>query len=335
MINYYAVLGVSRTSSKEDIKVAYKKLAREYHPDKNNGDDAKFKEVSEAYDNIYDDKKRKAYDAKMKFSFDFGRWGQAFGESTTAEDFHKTGRPESPPGPDVNQDMTITLDEVISGVKKEVVYDAMKPCRTCDGSGAKTLTSCSLCNGHGIVRERKQNLFGSSLEASVCKKCWGTAVEIKDPCMACKGEGRISEKESAMVSIPSGTKSGNFINIIGKGSAGKKGGPRGNLIVHITEKLPKGITRKGNDLYMEHSITVSEAVLGTEIEVEGPKKTITLKVIPSTQSGTLLRVKNGGILRGYLYVQINVIIPEIISDEQRVLFERLNEIDKDFSFDDE
>lgn len=338
MINYYSVLGVSRTSTKEEIKSAYKKLARELHPDKNKDNpdaESRFKEVSEAYNNLYDDKKRKSYDGKMKFSFDFNRWGQAFGEANTAENFHKNARPESPPGPDIEYPITLTLDEIISGVKKEVTYKVLKPCRTCDGSGAKTLKSCSVCNGHGTVRQKKSGMFGQTLEVSTCKKCWGTAVEIKEPCMDCKGEGRISEEETTEVTIPAGVTSKNFIKIIGKGSAGKRGGPRGNLVLITTEKIPDKITRKGNDLYMDHEITVSEAVLGTTIKVDAPKKSVELRVLPSTQSGTMLRVKNGGILRGNLYVQIKVIIPEIISDEQKQLFERLREIDKEFSFDEE
>ena len=335
MINYYAVLGVARNAKKADIKVAYKKLAREYHPDKNKDTEDKFKEIAEAYETLFDDKKRKTYDAKMSFSFDFNRWGQAFGEASTAEDFHKTGRPEAPIGSNVEEKISVTLDEIITGVKKEVTYKVSKGCSACDGSGAKSLQSCSMCKGHGVVREKKQSLFGTTLESSTCKRCWGTAVEIKDPCMNCKGEGRISVSETTEVSIPAGVKSSNFINIVAKGHAGKRGGPRGNLVVSVTEDIPSNINRKNHDLYMEHVITVSEAVLGTIIKVEAPKKTVDLKVSPATQSGTLLRVKGGGILRGHLYVQLKVVIPEVISDEQRKLYEKLNEIDKYFSFDDE
>jgi len=335
MINYYTVLGVSRTSSKEEVKGAYKKLAREYHPDKNNGDDTKFKEISEAHDILSDETKRKAYDAKMNFSFDFNRWGQAFGESTTAEDFHKTGKPEAPKGPDIHQEVVVTLDEILNGVKKEVTYHALRPCYSCDSSGAKTLKACILCKGHGTVREKKTNIFGSSLEVVVCKKCWGSAVEVDLPCTTCKGDGRISEEEVTNVNIPAGVKNKNFINVVGKGSAGKRGGTRGNLIVDIVEELPQNITRKGSDLYMEHEITLTEAVLGTTIKVNTPKKTVELKIKPATQSGTLLKIKNGGIFKGSLYVQVKVLIPELYSDEQRQLFVRLSEIDKEFSFEDE
>jgi molecular chaperone DnaJ len=335
MINYYAVLGVGRTATKDEIKVAYKKLAREHHPDKNGGDDTKFKEVSEAYDNLYDDKKRKAYDVKMKFSFDYGRWGQAFGEASTAENFHKTGKPEAPRGTDVSVDVVLTLDDIILGITKSFTYKVMTTCNMCDGSGASTLKSCSICKGHGTVREHKKNLFGDTLEVKSCKRCWGTAVEIDTPCMTCKGEGCISEEETTLVDLPAAAKHGNFIDIIGKGNAGRRGGARGNLRVNMSVNLPDGVIRKGNDLYIDHEITVSEAVLGTTIKVDGPKKMVELKVKPATQSGTLLRVKNGGVLKGFLYVQLKVIIPEVISDEQRELFKRLSEIDKDFSFVDE
>lgn len=332
MVNYYAVLGVGRTSHKDEIKVAYKKLAREHHPDKNNGDDTTFKEVSEAYDTLSDDKKRKAYDIKMSFSFDYGRWGQAFGEASTAENFHKSGKPEAPKGTDISVNVVLTLDDVILGTSRKITHKVLRTCNMCDGSGASTLRSCSICKGHGTVRKSVRNLFGDTIEVKLCKQCWGTGVEIDTPCMTCKGEGCISEEETTVVNLPVGSKNDNFIEIIGKGNAGRRGGVRGNLRVNMSVNLPDGVTRKGNDLYIGHEITISEAVLGTIIKVDGPKKIVELKVKPATQSGTLLRVKNGGILKGFLYVQLKVIIPEIISDEQRELFTRLSEIDKDFSF---
>ena len=338
MVNYYTILGVSRTSSLEEIKKAYKKLARELHPDKNKDNldaEDKFKKVSEAYDTLSDDKKRKAYDAKMNFSFDFNRWGQAFGEANTAENFHKQGRPEPPKGSDIEEHMTITLKDIISGKPKDITYKVLKACGTCDGTGAKTLKQCSVCNGHGIVRRKKTGMFGSTLEVDACSKCWGSGVEIDSPCMECKGEGVVSEEETTPINIISGVKSVESIKMIGKGNAGRRGGPRGDLIVYINEELTSGITRKGNDLYMSHEITVSEAILGTTIKVDSPKKSVELKVKPATQSGTLLKVKNGGIMKGSLFVEIKVLIPEIISDEQRKLFERLKEIDEEFLFNEE
>ena len=338
MINYYTILGVSRTSSKDDIKVAYKKLARQFHPDKNKDNpeaEIKFKEVSEAYDTLSDDKKKKSYDAKMNFSFDFNRWGQAFGEANTAETFHKQGKPEPPKGSDIEQHITITLNDIISGVSKKITYKAFKSCSTCDGTGANTLKECSVCNGHGSTRSKKTTMFGTTLEVGICKKCWGAGVEIDTPCMECKGEGVLNEDDTAEINILSGVNSGDFIKVIGKGNAGRRGGPRGNLIVYVNEELPLDINRKGNDLYMKHEITLSEAVLGTIIKVNAPKKNIELKVKPATQSGTLLKVKNGGIMKGSLFVEIKVLIPEIFTEEQRKIFERLKEIDEEFSFFDE
>lgn len=339
MKNYYTILGIARNAGLAEIKKSYKSLARELHPDKNkdtpNTED-KFKDVSEAYSVLSDDKKRKVYDSKLNSTFDFNRWGQAFGSSNTAENFHKKARPEVPKGSNIEVTLNISLSELVVGVIKDVEYEVKETCNICDGTGAKTLKSCSVCKGKGVVKEKKQNLFGSTLEVGVCKKCWGTAVEIDTPCMECVGEGVVNKKHTRSIDLSNALISdGNFIEYPAEGNAGRRGGAKGNLKVKLDIDTPSNVIRKGHDLYMSHEITALEAILGHTISIDAPKKKVDIKVKPGTQHGKLLRVKGQGIVGGSLFIEIKVLIPEYLSDEQRALYLKLKELEDEYSFDDE
>lgn len=331
-------MGVARNAGLGEIKKSYKSLARELHPDKNKDNpdaEEKFKDISEAYSVLSDDKKRKVYDSKLNSTFDFNRWGQAFGSSNTAENFHKKARPEPPKGSNIDYTLKLSLNDLVNGTQKEIKYKSKDRCSTCDGTGAKKLKSCSICQGKGVVKEKKRNLFGVTLEVNTCKRCWGTAVEIDVPCMDCVGEGVISNEHVLNIDLSNVViADGNYIEYIAKGNAGRRGGAKGNLIVNLDIDIPSKIIRKGHDLYMSYDITVLEAILGHTISVDAPKKTVDIKIKPGIQHGTLLRVKNQGIMDGSLFVEINISIPEYITDEQKELYIKLKNLEDEYSFED-
>ncbi len=349
--DYYDVLGVSRNASKAEIKQAFRKLAREYHPDVSKHADAetRFKEVNEAYDVLSDDEKRARYDR-------FGHAGVGNGVGSAGasgfagfeeifEEFfggfggRTASRRRGPrPGDDRRVSTTISFEESIFGVEKEVEFDRLEVCETCQGSGAEPGTSptrCPQCQGSGEIRQVQQTFLGAVVRATTCPRCGGRGEVINSPCHTCRGEGRTRKHSVLNVQIPPGVREGLQIQLRGEGDAGEKGAPGGNLyvVVHVLEH--EYFKRRDNDILLDLSINVSQAALGDKIVVPTVDGDVELLVPPGTQTGKIFRLRGKGVPRlrsdgtnsgrGDELVYISVQIPTDLTDEQRELFERLAE----------
>lgn len=336
MEDYYQILDVKRGAELSDIKKSYKDLARKYHPDKNPGDkkaEKAFKAISEAYSTLSDSKKRKVYDSKMSFSFDFNRWGQAFGErarKSRATHFNSHVRPEPPKGNDLKVIIDLTLEEIYSGCKKTIKINKWKRCPVCDGTGAKTNRKCSQCNGVGSIRTLQRNShFGQSIVVETCRSCYGSGVEIETPCGYCKGESRIKEDANIKVVIPKLVNNKNFIVINGEGDAGKTNGPNGNLNITINELSHDKFHRKGNDLYTELEVSIADLVLGTVAKIPTlDGGSVDIKIPAGHSPHSHCKVKGKGLSKkDDLIVTLNLIIPKNLDERQKKLFEELREIE--------
>jgi molecular chaperone DnaJ len=343
--DYYEVLGVSRDATNEEIKKAFRKLAFEYHPDRNREDGAaeKFKEVNEAYEVLSDANKRAAYDrfghggAEGFFGrgfdgFDFGSLGgfgdifEAFfgGAATTRQ------APER--GADLRYRITISFEEAALGCEKEVDVTRTEACSTCQGTGSKPGSQpsrCPSCDGTGKVRRVQRSLFGQFINTAVCSQCHGEGRIITDPCRECKGTGTQKHKRRISVSVPPGVEDGTGIRLTGEGEAGSRGGSSGNLYVVLSVLEHKFFTREGDDVIFELPINFAQAALGDEVEVPTLYGNSKLKIPSGSQSGEILRLKDRGIAhlrrsgRGDQLVKLVVVTPESLTKEQRRLFEEL------------
>ncbi|KAF0106873.1 MAG: molecular chaperone DnaJ [Anaerolineaceae bacterium] len=346
--DYYEILGVPRNASADDIKSAFRKLARQYHPDVSKEADAeeKFKEINEAYGILSDPQKRARYDqfgraglgemngmpdyATMDFSDIFeellGGMGFGFGGSGSRSRRPRRGR-------DLQVQVALTFEEAVFGVEKTVEVTRNEVCSTCRGSGAAPGSSpqrCQTCGGRGEVRQVRQTIFGSMMQSGPCPTCSGRGEVITSPCPACRGQGLERKTVRKVVSIPAGVDSGTQIRLSGEGEPGVLGGPQGNLYLLISVHAHKFFKRRGNDLLLNLDINVSQAVLGADIEVptvEGkPEK---LRIPAGTQPGKIFTIRGRGVPylrksgRGDELVIINVDIPSRLTKEQRELFEKL------------
>lgn len=342
--DYYEVLGVNRNASPEDLKSAFRSLARQYHPDMNKEDDAeeKFKEINEAYAVLSDAEKRRAYDqfgftgvnnaggvpdwTSMDFSDIFGEFfGFSTGSSRQRQNAPRRGQ-------DLAYTVTLPFEEAIFGVEKDVEITRDEVCDTCKGKGSEPGTTplkCSNCGGRGEIRQVRQTFLGSMVQVVTCPVCSGRGEIIDTPCHTCRGRGLERKTIIKKVSIPAGVDTGTQIRLAGEGQPGINGGPTGNLYIEIKVKSHKFFRRKGNDVMLDLNINVAQASLGAEVEiptVDGPTK---LKIPAGTQPGKVftLRGKGSPILRsnqrGDQQVIINVEIPAHLTDEQRQHFEAL------------
>jgi len=347
--DYYEVLGIPRNASDQDIKSSYRKLAIKYHPDKNPGDkgaEEKFKEAAEAYSVLSDPEKRARYDRFGHsglqgggFSgFDpsiFADFGDILGEFFGFGDLFGTRRRGGPErGSDLRYDLKISFREAAFGLKTKIKIPRQETCSECQGRGAakgKGPITCSYCHGTGQVRYQ-QGFFSIS---RTCGQCNGAGAIIRDPCEGCRGQGRVRKEKILEIKIPAGVDNGARLRIQGEGEAGSSGGPPGDLYVVIYVEEHPFFQRQGNNLYCQVPIGVTQAVLGGEILVptlEGEEK---LSVPEGTQSGTVFRLRNRGVVslgergRGDMFVTVNVVIPTKLTREQRSLFERLARLSKD------
>jgi molecular chaperone DnaJ len=353
----YEVLGVSKTSSKEDIKKAYRKLAMQHHPDKNPGNkesEALFKEASHAADILLDDNKRKTYDQfghdgpQMGggpggfgggFSGDFGDLGDIFGDifgdmlGGRGRGRGRGGRSRAQAGDDLQTDVNVTFEEAAFGCEKEVHVNRSVVCGDCHGSGAKKgsgPTTCDMCHGHGEVR-RQQGFFTI---AQPCPKCNGTGQVIKDACATCNGRGRNKKREKLSVKVPAGINEGQRLKLSGQGDSGLNGGPSGDLYVLINIQEHEFFTRDDYDVLCEVPISFSQAALGTDIEVPTLGGRVSMKIPEGTQSGQKMKLRNKGItkLGGYGFgdqiITIHVETPTKLTKEQREIFSRLSELEQ-------
>ena len=344
----YGTLGVAKGASQDEIKKAYRKLARQYHPDANPGDpsaEERFKEVQHAYDVLSDPEKRKQYDrfgsdnGRAGFSpgganfenFDFadlGDLGDIFGGLFGGRGRTQQQRQRGQRGSDLEVEVRLSFEDSLQGVETKIPVELETACRECGGSGAKPGTApilCPECKGRGVISE-SQGLFALS---QPCPRCRGNGTVIEDPCPTCRGTGRERRTKRYTVKIPAGVKDGSRIKLRGKGEAGYGGAEAGDLYV-VTRVAPSDTyTRRGDDLVVEVPVTYPEATLGAKVQVPTPDGPVTVKVKPGTEDGTLLRVKGKGAPklkgsgRGNVLARVKLTVPKKLSKKERELIEEL------------
>jgi len=340
----YQSLGVDKKASEEEIKKAYRKLARQYHPDRNPDNasaEERFKEVQEAYSILSDPEKRRAYDAgggifgggfdPGSFRTGAGGFGGAFGD-ILSDLFSGGGARPGTAGPqrgrDLETEVHISFDQAMEGAQVPVSIALSAPCTTCRGTGAKPGTSptvCSRCNGRGVEAE-SQGLFSIS---QPCSKCGGTGTEIKDPCPTCNGSGQTRQVKRYRVNVPAGVRDGSRVRLAGKGEAGPRGGPSGDLYVVTRVADSQIFRRKGDNLEVEVPITIVEAIRGATIEVPTLSGTKRIRVPPGTQHGTIQRLRGegpprlNGRGRGDIHYRLVIDVPRSLSPEQREVVDEL------------
>jgi molecular chaperone DnaJ len=345
--DYYEILGVGRNASNDEIRAAFRQLARQYHPDVNKEDGAeeKFKEINEAYGVLSDSEKRARYDRFGKeglgnmgggfhdYTADFGDifeelFGQ-FGFSTRGSSRRSPRR-----GRDLQMQVSLTFEEAVFGVEKEIEFQREETCSRCNGSGAEpgtTPTRCSTCNGQGEVRQVRQTFLGQMVQTTTCPTCNGRGETIASPCKTCHATGLERKTIQKKVQIPAGVDSGTQIRLAGEGGPGVFGGPNGSLFLILDVRPHQFFKRRENDILLNLDINVAQAVLGADIEVptlDGDEK---LKIPAGTQPGKVFHIRNKGVPhlrrsgRGDQLVIVNVAVPTKLTKEQRELFEKLAE----------
>ena len=361
MTDFYQLLGVARDASDTDIKKAYRKLAMEYHPDRNRSPDAeaKFKEIAEAYEVLRDPQKRAAYDRYGRAGVGAGAAGAGFHHVDLSEaleifmrDFGGLGglggleslfgggraQAESRRGQDIRVAVKLTLAEVATGVKKSVKLKSLERCDTCSGTGAKPGTRpspCTTCGGSGEVRRAARSMFGQFVSVSPCPTCAGEGQVIAEPCEVCRGDGRVRGDRTVTVEIPAGVSANNYVTLRGQGAAGPRNGPAGDLLVMLDIRNDERFERQGNDLVHDLSLSFSQAALGGEFEVPTPLGAERIRVPGGTQTGTMLRLKGKGLPTlgqasvGDLLIRIHVWTPEKLTAEQERLFRQLAAVEGD------
>ena len=350
--DYYKILGVPKTASEKEIKQAYRKLARKYHPDVNPGDkpaEERFKEVSEAYEVLSDKEKRAKYDQfgeqwqhVQQGGGPGGFTSQPYGQDLNFDiggfDFFETlfgerargGRRSTAAmrGEDLQYEIEVPLEEAYNGGTRTFTVTAAEVCSTCHGSGAQPGTEmkqCPVCKGTG----RRRSIAGISLPGDTCERCGGTGQVPEKPCSACRGSGRVERQKRVEVKIPKGVHEGARVRVAGQGSPGANGGPPGDLLLHVRLKPNPMFERKDDDLYVDLPVTFAEAALGAEVQVPTIPGKVTATLPPGIQSGQSLRLSGLGMphLRGGgsgdLYARIKVAVPRNLTDQERDLIRQL------------
>ncbi|MBN2008649.1 molecular chaperone DnaJ [candidate division KSB1 bacterium] len=350
--DYYEVLGISRDANDNEIKKAYRKLAMEFHPDRNPGNkeaEEKFKEASEAYEVLKDAQKRQRYDrfghqdagaghGGFSGGFDFdlsdalrtfmseGFFGDFFGGSS------RSRGPRQQRGADLQLRLKLTLEEIATGVEKKLKLKRYVRCDECDGSGAQRGTStitCPYCKGAGEIRQASRSIFGQFVNITTCSHCGGQGQIVAEPCVVCNGDGRVKGERSINVKIPAGVTTGNYISLEGEGHAGPKGGPTGDAIILIEEQEHDLFERHGDDILYHLYVNFSQVALGDQVDVPTLTNKAKLTIPPGTQSGKILRMKGKGIphLNGYhvgdQLVSVHVWTPSKLSEKEKKLLQEL------------
>jgi len=347
--DYYKILGVEKNASSEDIKKAYYKLAHQYHPDKKEGDEKKFKEINEAYQVLSDKEKRSNYD---RFGSAFNNGGSSgfnsqninwedmmggFGGLEDIFDIFGGGQRRKPQdmrrGKDIEAYLELDLESILNNQEKEINITKQSVCSRCNGSGSEPGTKskeCFTCRGTGVVQEIRKTFLGTFSQSTICPDCNGEGLKPEKPCNVCNGEGRIKKEEKIKINIPAGVDNNQIIKVKGKGEAGKRGGESGNLYIRISIKPHKIFQRSGDDIYLRKNITFSQATLGDKIKIptlEGEEMIV--KIPEGIESGKVLKISKRGIPhfssigRGNLYLQINVKIPDKLTKKQKEILEQL------------
>jgi molecular chaperone DnaJ len=352
--DFYQLLGVDRGASEAEIKRAYRRMAMEYHPDRNSAPDAavRFKEIAEAYEVLLDPQKRAAYDRYGEAGLRGGSGGfhhvdlaealsifmRDFGGMGGLESLFGGGRPqaESRRGQDIRVNVRLTLQEVAVGARRTVKLKTLLRCDTCGGSGGAKGTrpaTCATCGGSGEVRRATRSMFGQFVSVAPCSTCGGEGVIITAPCEVCRGEGRVRGERSVPVDIPPGVSGNNYITLRGQGAAGPRNGPNGDLLIMIEVKEDDRFERDGDNLTLDLPLSFGQAALGISVTVPTPYGEEKLAVPAGIQSGTILRVKGKGLPRlgqtgaGDLNVRVHVWTPQNLTTEQRRLLEDLSKIE--------
>ncbi|MFQ3573122.1 MAG: molecular chaperone DnaJ [Thermodesulfovibrionales bacterium] len=340
--DYYKILGVDKNASEEEIKKAFRKLARKYHPDLNPGNksaEEKFKEINEAYAVLSDSKKRAEYDRGettdfseffkgKNFSFDFGDLGNIFGDifgggfTTSPYEMH---------GEDLRMSMELDITEAFKGVTKDITISRAKQCESCGGTGAKSQDICQTCGGRGTVSGGKG--FFRSMQP--CSSCGGSGKKIRESCGACRGDGRIYQTETVKVKIPPGVKDGSTVRLRGLGNAGIGGGQSGDLLIDVTVKPHPYLKRVDDDVYVQVPVTFGEAVLGSKIEVPTIDGLAMMKIPAGTQGGQKFKLAGKGFIdpktkkRGDQYVEIKIVVPKDVPDGAKKAIQEIESLYKE------
>ena len=354
--DYYEVLGVDRNATKEELRKAYRKLAMQFHPDRNPDDkeaEENFKEAAEAYEVLSHDEKKARYD---KFGHEgvkgsaygsqgfsdindiFSHFSDIFGGGSIFDDFFGSGqrqrgrRSSGQPGSDLRVNLKLTLEEIATGVTKKIKIKKYITCDQCNGNGAESGTStktCPVCNGTGEVRSVSRSVFGQFVNITTCNNCNGEGTVIDSPCKKCMGDGRVQDETTLKVEVPAGVHENSYMTIRGEGNIGKRGGQPGDIIVVFHEVEHEYFIRDNDDIIYDLLISYPEAALGSEVEVPTLTGKAKLKIDPGTQPGKLLKMRDKGIKHlnhsgiGDQIVRINIQVPKKVTPKERELLKEL------------
>jgi molecular chaperone DnaJ len=356
--DYYEVLGIDKNASKDDIKKAYRKMAMQYHPDRNPDDqtaEAKFKEAAEAYEVLNNDEKKAKYD---RFGHDgvrsgfgsqgfsdvndiFSHFSDIFSGGSIFEDLFSSGqrgrrrKTGGTPGSDLKVNLKLTLEEIAEGVSKKIKLKKLVKCDLCKGTGAEGGTStktCPVCQGSGELRTVSRSVFGQFVNIQTCNNCNGEGTVVDNPCKKCRGDGRIQEEVNVTINVPAGVYQNSYMTMRGDGNAGRRDGQPGDLIVVFEETPHKYFVRENDDIIYDLFISYPDAVLGSEVEVPTLKGKAKLKIDSGTQPGKLLRMRDKGIKHlnesgyGDQLVRINIEVPKKVTSKEKELLKDLTDM---------
>lgn len=355
--DYYEILGVQKSADEGEIKKAYRKLALQYHPDKNPDNKAaeeKFKEAAEAYEVLSDADKRARYDRfghagmaqngggggfrgeGMTMDDIFSQFGDVFNDSPFESFFGRSSSRQGSGerGTNLRIKVSLTLDEIAKGVTKKIKVKKQLTCDTCGGSGAKdrnAVKSCNTCNGSGYVRQVRSTFLGQMQTTAACPTCHGTGKIITDHCPSCKGEGRKTGEDTISIDIPAGVEDGMQLSMRGKGNAGAKGGPPGDLMITIEEKPHTHLHRDGQNVIFDLYLNFADAALGTQVDVPTIDGQVKIKVPPGTQSGKIFRLQGKGLRSvqvngiGDQLIHVSIWTPKKLNDTEKQILEKLRD----------
>ncbi len=356
--DYYEVLGVSKSASADEIKKAYRKVAMQYHPDRNPGDkvaEDKFKEAAEAYEILSDSDKKAQYDrfghagvggrsggfggGGMNMDDIFSQFGDVFGDDIFGSFFGGGrrgggGRARGTRGSNLRVKIRLNFEEIANGATKTIKVKKYVGCTTCNNTGAKDkggVQTCSTCGGTGQVRKVQNTFLGQMQTVTTCSACNGEGTTISNKCTSCKGEGRVYGEETVHIEIPAGVQEGIQLSMSGKGNAGERGGPAGDLIILIEEESHPELQREGLNVVYDLHISFTDAVFGTQLEVPTIDGKAKIKIPPGTQSGKIFRLKGKGFPainsyeRGDEMIHVNVWTPQNVSSEEKAILEKLQD----------
>ncbi len=351
--DYYEVLGVSKSATQDELKSAFRRLAKKYHPDINKEADAeeKFKEVQEAYAVLSDENKRKQYDQFGHAAFEQGGPGgfsgfggfdasgfdfsdifdNIFGGGFSSSSFGSRSSNRSTRGSDTLMRMKLSFEEAVFGCKKDITLDVMEECEHCHGKGGFDEKTCEECHGSGTITSEQRTLFGSFLTKTTCPTCHGKGKTYEKSCPECRGKGRIKKNQTISVTVPKGVDTGNRLRVPGKGGAGNNGGANGDLYLEFVVSEHEFFVRDHDDIYLEVPLTITEAVLGCKKDIPTLYGNVKLTVPAGTDHGDKQRIKGKGIdnesmrRKGDMYLVMKIVTPKKLSRDQKKLFEQLSE----------